>query len=121
MPHKTGARNSRYENKISLSVIWALFYYFIGFFFFLLAYVKVAFQASVGIHGLYIFLNLITLSVKNHWEKSSVFSFLQALLLLWEQCWEIIWASVSGVEIAEEQDLLPKVSNFCLKIYLETF
>lgn len=43
---------------------------------------------------------------------------ISVFFLLWKQCWEIIQASVSGIEIAEEHDLL--VSNFCLKIYLET-
>lgn len=79
MPHKAGACGSNYENKISLSVMWAfLLLYWI--FLFVLTYVKVAFQASVGMHRLYILLNFISLFVKKCWEKSNVSSFLQALV-----------------------------------------
>lgn len=79
MPHKAGDCGSNYENKISLSVMWAfLLLYWI--FLFVLTYVKVAFQASVGIHRLYILLNFISLFVKKCWEKSNVSSFLQALV-----------------------------------------
>lgn len=65
----------------SLSVMQCGFflYNFIGFFSFCLAYLKKVSWASLWMHGLYIFLNFSSLSVKKYREKSNVFSFLRVL------------------------------------------